>query len=295
VSLLSESSKATTLSGLFKDYYSLTKPGIIFGNIITLLGGFFLASRHGIDLVLLISTMLGMSLVIACGCVLNNVIDADIDPLMERTKNRLIARGIISTKAAIVYASLLGLLGFLILFLQTNVLTVWIALIGLFFYVVVYSLWFKRRSIFGVTVGGIAGAVPPVVGYVAVSNHFDSGAIILFLILFFWQIPHSYAIAIYRLNDYSAASIPVLPLKKGILYTKISMLVHMLAFAIVAVMPYFFGYTNFLYFVVALSVGVFWLFQGIRLFNKDPVRWAKKIFLFSILGITLLSIAMVFH
>lgn len=287
--------KPNALPDIVKHYYSLTKPGIIFGNIITLLGGFFLATQHGINFILLLSTLLGMALVIACGCVLNNVIDADIDSVMERTKNRLIARGIISPKIAIVYALVLGLCGFLILFAQTNLLTVIIAAVGLFFYVIVYSLWFKRHSVFGVTVGGIAGAVPPVVGYTSITNHLDSGAFILFLILFFWQIPHSYAIAIYRLKDYAAASIPVLPLKKGILYTKISMLIHMLAFAMVAVMPYFFGYANFIYFVVALSVGVFWLFQGIRLFNADPIRWAKKIFLFSILGITLLSVMMAFH
>ena len=289
-------SRFLNMPGVVRNYYSLTKPGIIYGNSITLLGGFLLASREGIDLILLLSTLIGMSLVIACGCVLNNVIDADIDPLMERTKNRLIARGVISVKAAVSYAVVLGLLGFLILFSQTNVLTGLVALIGLFFYVVVYSLWFKRHSVFGTTVGGVAGAVPPVVGYLAVTNHFNSGAIILFSILFFWQMPHSYAIAIYRLNDYSAAAIPVLPVKKGILYTKISMLVYMIAFTIAAVMPFFFGYAGFAYFVVALSIGVFWLFQGVRNFKRNDARaWAKKSFLFSVLGITLLSVMMAFH
>ncbi len=293
MSLISE---ATDTSCVVKNYYSLTKPGIIFGNIVTLLGGFLLASRHNFDILLLVSTMIGMSLVIACGCVLNNVIDADIDQLMERTQHRLIARGIISAKAAIIYAIFLGFFGFLILFLQTNALTTIIASVGLFFYVIVYSLWFKRRSVFGTTIGGIAGAIPPVIGYLAVTNHFNSGAIILFSILFFWQMPHSYAIAIYRLKDYTTAAIPVLPVKKGIAYTRISMLVYIIAFTIAAVMPFFFGYTNILYFIVALFIGVFWFIQALRKFNvNNPRIWAKKIFLFSVLGITLLSVIMAFH
>ena len=132
---LSASRSATP--AVFKNYYSLTKPGIIYGNVVTLLGGFLLASRHGFDILLLISTILGMSLVIACGCVFNNIIDSDIDQLMERTKNRLTARGLISTRVILVYASTLGLCGTLILYVFTNILTLSIALIGLFFYIVV--------------------------------------------------------------------------------------------------------------------------------------------------------------
>lgn len=280
---------------VLKRFFSLTKPGIIFGNVITLLGGFLMASHFYINLPLLFFAALGMSLVIACGCVFNNVIDSDIDQLMKRTQNRLLARGIISPSTALLFGCVLGLLGFLVLALQTNLLTVIVSAIGLFFYVVVYSLLFKRRSVFGITVGGVAGAIPPVVGYCAVTNHFDAGAIILFSILFFWQMPHSYAIAIFRLKDYAAANIAVLPVKKGVSYTKISMMVYIVAFTVAAVMPYFFGYSGFLYFVVALSVGVFWFFKGLKQYRtQNDVLWAKKLFLFSILGITVLSAAMIF-
>lgn len=288
--------KAASVSNVLKNYYSLTKPGIIYGNVVTLLGGFLLASRQAFNLSLLISAIVGMSLVIACGCVLNNMIDSDIDLLMERTKDRLIARGIISKRAALIYAVLLGFVGFLVLSLQTNRLTVVVAFVGLFFYVVVYSLRFKRHSVFGTMVGGVAGAVPPVIGYLAVTNDFNSGAITLFFILFFWQMPHSYAIAIYRLKDYTAASIPVLPVRKGLAYTRISMLVYIVAFTIAAVMPWFLGYSGLIYFIVALCIGVFWFIQTIKPVNAGNARsWAKKIFLFSVLGITLLSLMMVFH
>ena len=106
-------------------------------------------------------------------------------------------------------------------------------------YVLVYSLWLKRLSTLGTTLGGIAGAVPPVAGYVAATNHLDMGAVILFFILFFWQMPHFYAISIYRPKDFAAASLPVLPIKKNIRYTKISMLVYIVAFTIAAVAPTF--------------------------------------------------------
>ena len=141
---------------------------------------------------------------------------------MERTKDRALAAGRISGRAAIVYGTILGFVGFAVLVLHTNLLTAAIAAVGFFFYVFMYSLWFKRRSICGTVVGSIAGAVPPLVGYCAASNRFDAAAILLFFILAIWQMPHFFAIAIYRFNDYAAASIPVFPVKKEIQKTKIA-------------------------------------------------------------------------
>ncbi|MFN7097387.1 MAG: heme o synthase, partial [Gammaproteobacteria bacterium] len=189
-------------------FFSILKPGIIFGNIVTVTGGFFLGFQHHLNPWLLLITWLGMSLVIGSGCVINNFIDRDIDKLMERTKNRVLVLGLMSNQMALLYALGLGILGFAILLFGTNGLTTLVSFIGFFFYVVVYSLLLKRKSTWSTIVGSVAGAVPPVVGYCAVTNQFDIGAVLLFLILFFWQIPHFYAIAIYRLNDYKAASIP---------------------------------------------------------------------------------------
>lgn len=277
-----------------KPSLSIIKPGIIFGNIVTLAGGFFLATDGQINFWLLASVVIGMSLVVAAGCVLNNVIDKDIDRLMERTKKRVLAQGLVSEKKALLYALVLGVLGFLVLAFQTNLLTVFIAFVGLFFYVVLYSLFWKRKSPFGTIIGGIAGAVPPVVGYTAVTNHFDAGAIVLFFILFFWQMPHFYAIAIYRLKDYSTASIPVLPVVKDISHTKKVMLVYAVLFAIASIMPVVYGYIGMLYFVPALAMGLYWVYiiaQGFK--AKDNRVWARKVFLFSIINITLLSILMI--
>lgn len=272
-------------------FLSITKPGIIFGNLITVSGAFFLGSQGQIDLGLFFFTLLGMSLIIASGCVFNNIIDRDIDRLMERTKNRVLAQERMTLKTAIIYAISLGILGIALLYYETNPLTVLIALIGLFFYVVVYSLLLKRKSIYGTIIGGVAGAVPPVVGYCAVTNRFDMGALLLFLILFTWQIPHFYAISIYRLKDFAAAAIPILPVKKSIHYTKISMVLYVVAFTFTAIMPTLFGYTGIIYFVVAIAIGLTWLYFALSgFFVQDDQKWSRQMFLISIVNITLLSL-----
>lgn len=274
-------------------FLSLTKPGIIFGNIITLCGGYFLGSQYGFKFGLLLIVIVAMAMVVACGCVFNNYIDRDIDCLMERTKNRVLVQGLIPAWVALIYAALLGVFGLVLLYWLVNALTAFVAIIGLFFYVVVYSLWLKRRSIYSTAAGGVAGAIPPVVGYCAVTNRFDTGAVILFAILFFWQLPHSYAIAIFRAKDYALASIPVLPLKKNMHYTKVLMLLCVAAFAVATIMPSLLGYTGVIYLVIALCLAASWLtlaYQGLK--RSDDIRWARKMFSTSIFTISLLSFAM---
>jgi len=274
-------------------FLSVTKPGIIFGNLIAVLGGYFLASPHPIHPLTLLFTLLGISFVIASGCVFNNIIDRDIDRLMERTKNRVLAKDELSPSLAFIYAGLLGLIGFLILYFHTNLLTVIVATIGFVGYAVIYSLLLKRRSVFSTPIGAIAGAVPPVAGYCAAANQFDLGAVFAFLILFFWQMPHFYAIAIYRINDFKAAKLPVLPLTKNIRYTQISMMVYILLFTFITLLPTLFHYANYFYFIVALCFGMIWFALGIQDFNnQDKKRWARKMFLFSIINLTVLCLTL---
>lgn len=274
-------------------FITITKPGIIFGNAITVTGAYFLGSQGHVFFWHFLITLLAMSLVIASGCVLNNYIDRDIDKLMERTKNRPTALGLVTGPVAISYAIVLGTAGLLTLYWFINPLTAMVALFGLCVYVFIYSLYSKRNSAYGTAIGGIAGAIPPVVGYCAATNEFDSGAVILFLILFFWQIPHSYAIAIYRLKDYAAASIPVLPVRKNIQAAKKSILWHVIGFAIVCLSLSLLGYTGWIYFIAALMVGAVWLYFSIQGFRaEDDAVWARKMFLMSIINITVLSVAM---
>lgn len=271
---------------MIKDYYTLTKPGIIYGNAITVIAGFFLASYAGIDWGLLIFTLVGISLIIASGCVFNNYIDRDIDALMERTKKRALVRRVIPLSYAFIYGTVLGMLGIGILAMYTNRVTFLVSLVGFFVYVVVYSMWLKRSSVHSALIGGISGAVPPVVGYLAVSGTIDAGAIILFSILVLWQMPHSFAIAIYRLGDYSSAHIPVLPVVRGIRATKIQIVIYTVLFVVATLLLYIYKYSGVLYAVSMSVVGIVWVWiavKGLMLTNKEDKVWAKKLFMFSII------------
>ncbi len=265
------------------NYYLLTKPGIILGNLVTLAAGFLLASKGVINFWLFFTTLLGLACIMASGCVFNNYIDRQLDKKMERTKNRALVRGLISGKNAILFAVLLGTLGGLILFLYTNLLALCVAGIGFFVYVILYSLW-KCRTVYGTAIGSVAGAIPPVVGYCAVSNHFDAGALILFAMLVLWQMPHFFSIALFRFEDYVAAGIPVLPMKKGMLRTKIHMLLYILGFILAAAMLTLFHYTGYLYLSVAVGASLLWLLLCLKGFSSNNMQlWGRRMFVVSLL------------
>ena len=162
---------------VIRNYILVTKPGIIFGNLISAAGGFFLASRGQVDIAVLLATLIGISLVVASGCVFNNCFDRNMDRKMIRTRNRVLAQGLMSPKVAVFYASLLGIAGTALLWAATNMLSVVIVLAGFAIYVGVYSLYLKRNSVYATLIGSLAGATPPLAGYCAVTNRFDTGRI----------------------------------------------------------------------------------------------------------------------
>jgi protoheme IX farnesyltransferase len=281
------------ISDAVKNYLLVAKPGIIFGNLITAAGGFFLAARGQIDTAVLLTTLIGIALVVACGCVFNNLIDRNLDRKMIRTRNRVLARGLISPKIAVCYALLLGTAGTALIRAAANMLSVAIVLAGLMIYVVVYSLYLKRKSVYGTLIGSLAGAAPPLAGYCAVSGRFDLEALILLSIFSLWQMPHCYAIAIFRSDDYTAAEIPVLPVKQGVAAAKKYMFGYILVFTAAALMPTFAGYTGYRYLAIAAALGLCWLYlawSGGR--RSDDRLWAKKLFVFSLVAIFVLSVMM---
>lgn len=276
------------------NYYLLTKPKIVLGNLVTLAAGFLLASKGTIDFLLFLETLFGLSLIMASACVFNNYIDRQMDKKMERTKNRALVTGLISPRNALLFATLLEILGTATLYFFTNLLTVYVAAFGFFVYVILYSLW-KRHTIYGTAIGSVAGAIPPVVGYCAVSNHFDMGATILFTLLVLWQMPHFFAIALYHFDDYSAAGIPVLPIVKGISRTKIHMIIYVISFVLAAVMLTFFNYTGYIYLAVTTLVGLAWIWLSMQGFkNQNDQLWGKKMYQLSLLMIISLCLVIPF-
>jgi len=281
------------MADVIKKYFLVTKPGIVFGNLVTAAGGFLLASRGRIDIDDLLPTVIGIALVVASGCVFNNCIDRNLDRKMDRTRNRILVQGLMSPKAAVFYASLLGMAGIPLLWAATNILSVAVVLAGFAVYVGLYSLYLKRHSIYGSLIGSLAGAAPPLAAYCAVRNRFDMEALILLSIFSLWQMPHCYAIAIFRLQDYTAAAIPVLPLKQGIPAAKKHIVGYILAFMAASLMLTFGGYTGYSYLAVAAVLGLLWLYMawsGCK--TSDDRLWAKKMLVFSILNIFVLSVMM---
>ncbi|MBI2743275.1 MAG: protoheme IX farnesyltransferase [Chlamydiales bacterium] len=273
---------------MIKTYYKLIKPGIIFGNLVTCIGGFILASKGEINALLLLAAAGGLSLIIASGCVFNNYIDRDADAKMERTRERALVKQTISAPHALIFALILGCAGAAILALFTNLLTLLIALIGFVIYVTAYSL-LKYHSTHATLVGAVAGATPPVVGYCAVTGRLDAAALILFAILFLWQMPHFYAIAIYRFQDYAAASIPVLPIRKGVPATRAQIVIYATIFALTTPLLTLFGYTGYLYLAVTSLAALIWLVLCLRK-QADEKLWARRVFLFSLPVVTLFSL-----
>mgnify|MGYP001201249124 CR=1 FL=1 len=265
-----------------KNYYYLIKPGIVRGNLIAATAGFLFAFRGNINLLLLLQTLVGLGFVIASGCVVNNYIDREIDGKMERTKKRVLVTGEILGRDALIFASILGLVG-VILLLLINPLTARAAIAGFLLYVAAYGYW-KRRSVYGTLVGSMSGAIPPVVGYVAITNSLDVGAALLFLILVFWQMPHFYAIGIYRLKDYGEAHLPILPVVSGVAVAKRHIYLYSVGFLVATLLLVLFGYAGMVYLLVMAATGGYWVYKAYKgKYVADDDVWARKFFSLSLM------------
>lgn len=274
-----------TIATTLRRYYWLTKPGIIYGNLLAAVCAYIFGAKSFGSISVFFGLAVGVSFVIACGCILNNIFDRDIDAHMKRTRKRSLVTNKISVRSATIFAVILGILGFLVLLLLTNHKTALCGLVGLVFYVPIYTVA-KRKTVHGTLIGTISGATPPVAGYVAATNRFDIIAFLLFLILVTWQMPHFYAIAIRRLQDYKGASIPVLPAVKGISVTKRHMVLYIAGFIIATVLFTIYSHAGYPFGVLILATGLRWMMialGGYRTLNKE--LWAKSVFLFSLVSL----------
>lgn len=265
-------------------YLRLTKPGVMLGNLVTTVAGFLFAAGGHIDWKLFLATSIGSGLIIASACVINNVLDQDIDAKMDRTKSRPLITGEATGRIATIFGIILGLTGVSILIAWTNWWVVGVGLFGFITYVWLYGALGKRKSVHGTLVGSLSGAAPILAGYVAVNPGLDSAAITLFLILFFWQMPEFYSIAIYRLKEYKAAHVPVITVMRGVNHAKKQILAYTFAFAVSSLALFGLGYTSFVYFVVMGILNARWLQLGIQgLSATDDSAWAKGMFRFSLI------------
>ncbi|MEJ7138933.1 heme o synthase [Amphibiibacter pelophylacis] len=286
------------LQAMNSPWVRITKPGILFGNLVSVLGGLWLGARGMPALHLVVLASLGTMMVVASGCVVNNIIDRDIDGRMARTCTRVLVQGEISIRAAAWYAVALGVPGLAFLALCSP-LAAAAGLAGYVVYVGLYTLLFKRSSVYGTVVGSFSGAMPPVIGYVAAWPHLDMAALLLFVAFSLWQLPHSYAIAIFRQGDYANVGIPVLPLVRGLATTRRHMIWTTLACVLASLLLVPLGYSGLLFGVGVAAVGAYWLSTVLRLPAGplelgDPasLAWARKVFAGSLIYVMALCLLM---
>ncbi|MGE6487859.1 heme o synthase [Paenisporosarcina sp. NPDC076898] len=278
-----------------KDFLALIKIGIVNSNLVTTFTGLWLAfqfsNRHFLDeLDLMIYTLIGAALIIAGSAAMNNFIDQDIDPIMARTKSRPTVTGRFKPTAVLSVALSFMVVGEILLFMASVSAGVW-GLAGIISYVVLYTMWSKRRHVSNTIVGSISGAIPPVIGWAAVEPTLGWGALSLFLIMFAWQPPHFYALAMKRTEEYRAAGIPMLPVIKGFAHTKRSMLLWIL---VLFPLPFLLMELGTWFLVLATVLNIGWLVLALKGFKaEDDLKWAKGMFIYSLNYMTIIFVSMI--
>lgn len=294
-SLSAEPTDAVESSTFTKDFLALIKIGIVNSNLITVFTGLWLAfqfsDKNFLDhMDILVYTIVGSALIIAGSAAMNNYIDTDIDPLMASKRARPTVTGRFKPSAVLALAISFIVIGELFLF-SASVSAGLFGIAGILAYVVLYSMWSKRRHVGNTVVGSISGAIPPLIGWAAVEPALGTGAWALFLIMFIWQPPHFYALAMKRTEEYRAANIPMLPVVKGFHRTKKSMLAWVL---LLFPLPFLLMELGIGFIILATALNIGWLVLAIQGFKAaDDLKWAKKMFIYSLNYMTILFVSMI--
>jgi protoheme IX farnesyltransferase len=278
------------MSSLVKDYIELCKPRVVMLMILTSIVGMCLAPSSSIPVIPLIFGNIGIAFVAGAAAALNHLADQHIDKLMGRTKNRPIVKGKISPRNSIIFSAVLIVAGMLILYFMINTLTAFLTFLSLIGYAVCYTIYLKHATPQNIVIGGIAGAAPPLLGWTAVTGSISPDALLLVLIIYIWTPPHFWALAIYRLEDYAKANVPMLPHTHGIGYTKLNIVLYTVLLVCASSLPYFTHMSGMIYFVGVTLANLVFLFYVTRLYFSDDKKYAIGTFWYSIhyLGILFL-------
>jgi protoheme IX farnesyltransferase len=275
-----------------QDYYELTKPKVVLLLLLTALVGMCLASDSWISWKTLIAGLTGIGFLSSAAAVVNHVVDREIDGKMARTFNRPIAKGKVSPQKALIFAALLTVVGYVILELWVNRLTAVLTLAGLLGYAVVYTMYLKRATPQNIVIGGLAGAIPPLLGWTAVTGEIHAHPLLLVLIVFIWTPPHFWALAIHREKDYAKAKIPMLPVTHGIEFTKTSILLYTVLLCVVCLLPYLIGMSGLIYLVGSTLLNAIFLYYAWKLKFTATEQTAMQTFKFSIIHLMVLFVVL---
>lgn len=259
-----------------RDYYRLTKPGIIRGNFVHILAGVIFAYAYGLTWEPVLGVLIGTSFIIASACVVNNYTDRGIDARMKRTRTRASVTGAVTLQSAMIFAALLFMAGFIVLLTMTNLLVAILGLIAYVFYTLFYAIA-KRKTLHSTLVGAIPGAIPAMAGYVAISGQVDLAAWLLFLLVLVWQMPHFYAISIFRREEYKEAGLPVLGVVKSFKEVRRQMGLYIILYLALITLMITSRSINVLGGTVLMVGGLYWLYVFQRV-PTNQVKWARSVF-----------------
>lgn len=275
-------------SKIYKAYLESSKPRVVLLMIFTSFIGMLLADPLGFNIQVLILGNLGIALMSLSAGSINQLLDQKIDSIMHRTKKRPLVSGILKTRNVVVYASLMALVGFYILYFHINALTAWLTFGSLVGYAFIYTLYLKRNTPQNIVIGGAAGATPPLLGWTAMTGQIDLIAVILFLIIFTWTPPHFWALALYRKEEYFAAKIPMLPVTHGEQYTRVHITLYTLMLTIVSLLPFIIQFSSHFYLVGAIILNIIFLYYVIKMQLAQNNFLSNKIFNYSIIYLSAL-------
>ena len=275
-----------------RDYYEMCKPRVVMMMILTSLVGMFLAVPGMVPLDILIWGNIGIALVASAGAVVNHLIDHQVDTIMQRTIKRPIPQGRVSTTQALMFALAICVLGMAILMFMVNPLCAWLTLASFVGYAIIYTGFLKRATPQNIVIGGLSGAMPPLLGWSAVSGTIDPNALLLVLIIFAWTPPHFWPLAIHRKTDYAKTDIPMLPVTHGDSLTKLHTLLYTIIMCLVTVLPYLTGMSGGVYLVSAILLGGGFMYCSLQLMFTDKPRAALTTFRYSSVYLIVLFIAL---
>lgn len=276
----------------WRDFYEMCKPRVVMLMILTSLVGMFLAVPGMVPIDILIFGNIGIALVAGAGAVVNHLIDYKVDSLMKRTHNRPIPQGRVEPKQAAMFAAAIGIVGMLILLFLVNPLAAWLTLASFVGYAFIYTGYLKRATPQNIVIGGLSGAMPPLLGWAAVTGTIEPGALILVLIIFAWTPPHFWALAIHRKDEYAKTGIPMLPVTHGEHITKIHIILYTVIMFLITLLPYLTGMSGPLYLLAAVVLGLGFLAWSLLLMFKPKPSTAMDTFRYSIVYLMVLFVVL---
>ncbi len=282
---------AAASRSVLHDYVALTKPRIISLLLVTTLGAMFLAAGGAPPPTIVLLVLLGGTLAAGGANSLNHALEGDVDERMGRTRNRPVAAGRISPREAMIFGIALNVVSFALLASTVNLLSALLTLSGTVFYVLVYTVALKRSTPHNIVIGGAAGAVPPLVGWAAITGFLELPALYLFAIVFFWTPPHFWALSLLIKDDYARAKIPMLPVVTGVDETKKQIFLYTLVLVALSLMFYTTQAVGLVYMSSALALGIGFIFYTWRLLRLPGIDGAKRAYLFSLAYLMLLFVA----